>query len=214
MRIAASLASAPLDRLGDTVRQLESAGVDCLHFDVEDGSFVPCMNLGTKIIAELRPLTRVPFDVHLMMVQPEWLLPVLAGMGADRVSVHYEACLYPRRVLRQICELGMAAGLAINPVTPVPELRYLAPYLSFVVILTTEPEMPDAPHLAEVVGKVRAAKAATAPNPLECVVDGGIGVGNLPQAAGAGADTVVVGRGIFNSQSIEQNIRALRVAAS
>ncbi len=214
MRIAASMASAPLASLGQTVKELESAGVDYIHFDVEDGYFVPCMNLGTRIISQLRPLCRLPFDVHLMIVEPEWLLPALADMGANRVSVHYEACPYPRRALRQISSLGMAAGLAFNPATPVPDLHYLAPYLSFVLILSTEPEIPDSPYLEDMAGKLRSAKAAAAPDPIEWVVDGGIDAGNVTEIIAAGADTVVVGRGVFGRQRIEESVRALRAAVS
>ncbi|MDH5508432.1 MAG: ribulose-phosphate 3-epimerase, partial [Anaerolineae bacterium] len=145
IRIAASLASAPMDRLGQVVKDLELSGVDYIHFDVEDGVFVPVMTLGTRLIQNLRNLTDLPFDVHLMMVDPEWLLPDLVKFGANRISVHYEACRYPRRVLRHIAALGASPGLAINPATPLPDLSYLLPYLSFVVILTTEPEFPDCP---------------------------------------------------------------------
>src|SRR3972149_1573793 len=111
VRFAPSLASAPLDRLGQVIIELERAGVDSFHFDIEDGCFVPMMTLGTKIISDIRPLTKLPFDVHLMMVNPEWILADLVRMGANRISVHYEACLYPRRVLRQIASSGTSAGL-------------------------------------------------------------------------------------------------------
>jgi len=107
LRISPSLAAAPLDRLGQVVLALEKGGADYIHFDIEDGSFVPVMTLGTKIITDLRSFTQLPFDVHLMMVNPEWILPELVQSGADRVSVHYEACPYPRRVLRQIVSLGV-----------------------------------------------------------------------------------------------------------
>ena len=214
VRIAPSLASAPLDRLGQAVAELEAAGVDCLHFDIEDGSFVRLMTLGTKIMADLRPLTRLPFDVHLMMVDPEWLLADLVKMGADRISVHHEACLYPRRVLRQIVALGATAGIAINPATPLPDLGYLRPYLSFVLVLTTEPEGPDCPLLPQVLAKVRTGKQSAGLEGIEWVVDGGIGPQNLVQVIRAGADTVVVGRAIFKDGRIAANVRALREAAS
>ena len=92
VKISPSLAAAPLDRLGQVVRELDRANVDYLHIDIEDGSFVPVMTLGAKIIPDLRPLTKTPFDVHLMIVNPEWLLPELVENGADRIAVHYEAC--------------------------------------------------------------------------------------------------------------------------
>ena len=118
VRISPSLAAAPMDRLGKVVNDLESSGADYIHFDIEDGSFVPVMTLGTKLIQDLRGFTNLPFDVHLMMVNPEWILPELVNFGANRISVHYEACPYPRRVLRQIVSLGADAGIAFNPDHP------------------------------------------------------------------------------------------------
>ena len=210
MRILPSLASAPLLHLAQTVKELESAGVDGLHFDVEDGTFVPCMTLGTRLISELRLCTPLPFDVHLMMVNPEWLLPELASIGVDRISVHYEACAYPRRVLRQIASFGIAAGLAFNPVTPISDLRYLAPYLSYILILSTEPEVADTPYLPQVLEKLRSGKAEPALQNVEWVVDGGVRAENIEEIRHAGADTVVVGRGVFNDQPIGANVSALR----
>ncbi|MBE7433079.1 MAG: ribulose-phosphate 3-epimerase [Anaerolineales bacterium] len=213
LRIAPSLASAPMLHLSRVIADLESAGADYIHFDVEDGSFTPVMTLGTKIIADLRPLTRLPFDVHLMMVNPEWILPDLAAYGANRISVHYEACPYPRRVLRQIVSLGAQAGLAFNPATPIPDLSYLVPYLSFIVVLTTEPEMPDCPFLPEVLEKVREGKQAAGQRRCEWVVDGGVSAENLSQIQKAGADTIVVGRTVFKEGKITENMAALRAAA-
>lgn len=213
LRIAPSLASAPMPHLSRVIADLEAAGADYIHFDVEDGSFTPVMTLGTKIIADLRPLTRLPFDVHLMMVNPEWILPDLAAYGANRISVHYEACPYPRRVLRQIVSLGAQAGLAFNPATPIPDLSYLVPYLSFIVVLTTEPEMPDCPFLPEVLEKVREGKQAAGQRRCEWVVDGGVSAENLSQIQKAGADTIVVGRTVFKEGKITENMAALRAAA-
>jgi ribulose-phosphate 3-epimerase len=213
VRISPSLASAPLDRLGQVIVALATAGADYLHFDVEDGSFVPVMTLGTKIISDLRKFTSLPFDVHLMMVNPEWILPDLIRSGADRVSVHYEACLYPRRVLRQITALGAQAGLAFNPATPLPDLAYLSPYLSFILILTTEPELPDSPFLPAVLEKVRKGKQVESLEGIEWVVDGGVSAENLSQVIQVGADTVVVGRAVFQDGRIAENMAALRSIA-
>lgn len=209
-RIAPSLASAPSDHLGEVIVELEIAGADYIHFDIEDGTFVPVMTLGTKLIADLRRYTRLPFDVHLMMGNPEWLVPELVTLGANRISVHYEACLYPRRVLRRIVSSGAEAGIAFNPATPVPDLTYLKPYLSFVLILTTEPELPDCPFLPEVLEKVRQGKQTKGLDGIEWVVDGGINSENLASVIAVGADTVVVGRSVFKENKIAENIQKLR----
>jgi len=212
IRIACSLASAPLDHLRDTLSELEYAGIDSIHFDIEDGSFVPLMTLGTKLIPDLRSKTKIPFDVHLMMVNPEWLLADLTGWGANQISIHYEACPYPRRLLGQIASLGIQAGLAFNPATPLPDISYLSPYLSFVLILSTEPELSDCPFIPEVLNKVKEGKKDQALKGIEWVVDGGINAKNLAEVAAAGADTVVVGRAVFENHNIKENIRALRAA--
>jgi ribulose-phosphate 3-epimerase len=213
VRVSPSLASAPLDRLGQVILELETAGADSIHFDVEDGSFVPVMTLGTKIIPDLRKLTALPFDVHLMMVNPEWILPDLIRSGANRVSVHYEACRYPRRVLRRTTALGAQAGLAFNPATPLPDLAYLLPYLSFIVILTTEPEIPDSPFLPEVLQKVRNGKQAQGLEGIEWIVEGGVSQENLAEIIQSGVDTVVAGRAVFKDGKIAENMAALRAMA-
>jgi ribulose-phosphate 3-epimerase len=212
--IAPSLASAPMGHLADTIAELERAGADALHFDLEDGHFVPVMTLGTRLIAELRPLTHLPFDVHLMVDNPEQIIPLVTALGADAVSVHYEACLYPRRTLRMIRQAGKQAGLAFNPKTPFPRLDYLLPHLDFVLILTTEPEMPDCPYLPAVLDNVRAAAAfAGEYHPrLGIVADGGIDATNIAEVVAAGATAVVSGRGVFAGGEVAANLRRLRNA--
>lgn len=210
IRISPSLAAAPMGHLAQVIAELDAADVDMIHFDIEDGSFAPVMTLGTRIIQQLRPLTKKIFDVHLMMVSPEWIIPQLIGDGAGRISVHYEACPYPRRTLRLIKEQGAAAGLAFNPATPLPDLHYLQPYLDFVVVLSTEPEVPDSPHLPEVLEKVVQGRRHPALRGVEWVVDGGVNQHNIRQVAGCGADTLVIGRAVFEDERIVTNIDHLR----
>lgn len=211
--ISISLAAASMVHLAVVIKQLEAAKADYIHFDVEDGNFVRMMTLGTKLIKDLRPLTALPFDVHLMMVNPDWLIPQLAVMGADRVSVHFEACPYPRKTLRAIADLGMRAGLAFNPSTPLPDnLHYLFPYLSFITILTSEPEWPDSPYLPEILDKLLSGKKQAGLEGVEWVVDGGIEVENIKQVTLAGADTLVIGRAVFQQGEISANLQRLRAA--
>jgi ribulose-phosphate 3-epimerase len=212
MKISASLASAPTDRLGAALDSLVSAGVDMIHFDVEDGSFVPVMTLGTKIVSDLRQHTSLPFDVHLMMQNPEWIIPELVRSGADRIAIHYEACPYPRRSLGLVHEQGVRAGLAFNPATPVPDLAYLAPFLSFVTILTSEPEGSNPSFLPDVIRKISGARRDSFNESLDWVVDGGISADNIRLAAEAGATTAVVGRGLFANGEFGENLHAIRKA--
>lgn len=212
IKIAPSIASGPLTCLEKTIHDLEGAGSSIIHFDIEDGSFVPVMNLGVKVIGELRPLTKLPFDVHLMMVDPEWLIPELADMGADMVSVHFEACPYPRRTLRLIVEQGMQAGLAFNPATPIPDLEFCLPYLSFIVILTTEPEERECPFLPSVLDKIIEAKTRPEMKKLIWIADGDISAKNAKEVVDAGVDVLVVGRGIFKDGEILENLLDIKAA--
>jgi ribulose-phosphate 3-epimerase len=210
VKISPSLAAAPFDRLGEVVLELDRAGVDYIHIDIEDGSFVPVMTLGTKLITDLRSYTKLPFDVHLMMNNPEWILPELVENGADRLSVHLEACRYPRRTLGMIHRLGAVPGIAINPKTQIKELGYLAPFLKFVVLLTTEPEGADCPFLPKILNKIRTGKKIAGMGNVEWVVDGGVNQDNLAQVVAAGADTVVVGRSAFLGDTLTANIQQMR----
>jgi ribulose-phosphate 3-epimerase len=213
VQIAPSIVSAPLTNLQEIVAVLEDSQVDMIHFDLEDGCFVPVMNLGTRVIQDLRPLTKLPFDVHLMMLNPEWIIPDLAKHGVNRTSVHYEACPYPRRTLGIIAQYGMQAGLAFNPKTSLPPLQFCRPFLSFVVILTTEPETGEAKYLPSVLGKIAAGKSQPGLDELEWVVDGGITAENVNEVVEAGADIVVSGRGIFQGRSVQENVRRMKAVA-
>ena len=215
IKLAPSLAAAPLGHLAQTLRELEEGGADLLHVDLEDGVFIPSMGLGTRLLEEARALTHLPLDVHLLVVEPERLIPEAARMGAAALTVQYEACPYPRRTLRKIKDLGLQAGLALNARTPVPGLGYLLPLLDFVNVQTTEPEMPDWPFLPETLEKVRrlAILAADQKPELGICVDGGLNSENLAMAVAAGADLLVVGRSVFQGDSIAENLARLRQAA-
>ncbi len=211
--IAPSLAAAPLHHLEKVIWELNRLEVGMIHFDVEDGSFVPMMTLGLKIISELRPFSTLPFDVHLMMRRPEWVIAPLAGMGADSVSVHYEACPYPRRTLGLIKRCRMKAGLAFNPKTVLPPLQHYRPFLDYVVILTTEPEPENEAYLPSVLHKVTGGRKQEGLEGVKWMVDGGISPGNISEVVRAGADIVVVGRSFFHEGALEKNYALLKKSA-
>jgi ribulose-phosphate 3-epimerase len=209
VRLSASLAAACLPELKEVVPLLSFLGIEMLHFDVEDGHFVPSLTLGTKIIADLRSRSQLPFDVHLSVSQPERFIPDILQMGANRVAVHWEACDYPMRTLGMIREGGALCGLAFNPKTPIPELRYLIPILDYVMVLSTEPDIQYAGFIPEMVKKISKNKPIYAGTGLEWVIDGGIQPGNASLAVEHGADILVVGRSIFKDGDIEKNVHAL-----
>ena len=185
-----------------------------LHFDIEDGCFVPMMALGTKIIAELRPLTRLPFDVHLMVKDPEWLIRPLAEIGVEMISVHYESCPYPRRTLALIDQHHVQAGLAFNPKTPVPDLEFCLPYLRFILILSTEPEEGSPSYLPAIVDKISAGRQQPALQEIHWFIDGGISPDNIHEVCEAGYDGAICGRAIFKDGLISQNLSTLKHIAS
>ena len=212
VKIAASLAAVSQVNLQATIKDLEEADVDIIHFDIEDGNFVPVMNLGLRMIKDLRPLTSLPFDVHLMMNNPELVIPKLKEWGADMVSVHFEACPYPRRTLGLINQLNMMAGLAFNPATPLPPLRHYLPFLSYVLILTTEPEIQTDAYLPSVLHKVIEGKKQFGLEEVKWQVDGGFTAETVLDAKQAGADIIVSGRGIFKNDQIFMNIENIHAA--
>jgi ribulose-phosphate 3-epimerase len=209
IRLSASLAAAGLPELQEVVPLLGFLGIEMLHFDVEDGHFVPSLTLGTKIIADLRPLSQLAFDVHLSVNQPERFIPDILQMGADRVAVHWEACDYPMRTLGMIRDGGALCGLAFNPKTPIPELGFLLKVLDYVVVLSTEPANQRCEFIPEMLNKISENKPRYTGTNLEWVIDGGIRPENVPLAIEAGADILVIGRSIFKDGDIENNVQSV-----
>jgi ribulose-phosphate 3-epimerase len=143
-----------------------------------------------------------------MMMNPEWIIPVLSDYGVNRLSVHYEACPYPRRILKKIASYGMQAGLAFNPKTPLPDLNFCLPYLSFIVLLTTEPEDWSGEYLPSVLDKMRINKDKY--ENVEWVIDGGVNFNNIREIYIAGANVVVSGRAVFEDGKIIENVQGLK----
>lgn len=198
MLVTASIISAPLLELGDVLERLRESGVDALHIDVEDGHFVPELGLGLRVVEDVAAWGGLPVDVHLMVADPEFAIARLRGLPLRSVAIHLEATRYPRRVLRQIREAGWRAGLAVNPVTSLPELGRLAPHLDYVLQLTTEPE-PDPDFLTGMLATLPASAAAARAVGVELWVDGGVSEDNAESLAAMGVDSVVVGRALIDS---------------
>lgn len=212
IQIGISLAPAPMMDLRSVVDAINATPASSIHFDIEDGVFVREMTLGTRIIGQLRPFTSLRFDVHLMVIAPERIIPLVVKLGANRVSVHWEACEYPLRTLSAIRDLGASAGLAFNPRTTLPPLDYLIPSLDFVNVLSTEGNDDYCPFIPQVLGKVEQIKKHF--GNIHCEVDGGITAGNIDQVARSGADTAVVGRYVFRDGDLAGNIQSLLMATS
>lgn len=214
VKIAPSILSADFARLGEQIAEAEAAGADWIHVDVMDGHFVPNLTIGPPVVRSLRPVTTLPLDVHLMIESPERLIPDFARAGADRLTVHVETCPHLDRTIRQIRELGVMAGVTLNPATPLSALEEILPMADLVLILSVNPGFGGQEYLAhstDRIGRLRRMLDSRGLERVELEVDGGIGPQNAAEVVAAGATVLVVGSAVFNQEaSIAANLTALR----
>jgi ribulose-phosphate 3-epimerase len=198
--IAPSLLSADFARLGEEVAAVEKAGADWLHVDVMDGRFVPNITLGPPIVKAVRKVTKLPLDVHLMIVEPERYVDAFAEAGADTITVHVEACTHLHRTLGHIKSLGKRAGVVLNPSTHEDTLRYVMDVADLVLVMSVNPGFGGQSFIKEVLPKVAAIRAmidATG-RPVDLEIDGGITKETAPLAIAAGARVLVAGSAVFS----------------
>lgn len=211
-RVAPSILSADFARLGEEVAAVERAGADLLHFDVMDNHYVPNLTIGPLVCASLRPRTRMPIDVHLMVKPVDRIVPEFAKAGADIISFHPEASDHVDRTLALIRECGCKAGLAFNPATPLHYLDHTLDKLDLVLLMSVNPGFGGQQFIASVLPKIadvrRRIRASGRDVWLE--VDGGIKADNIAEIARAGADTFVAGSAIFGSKDYAATLRDMR----
>jgi ribulose-phosphate 3-epimerase len=208
-RIWASLTSIDIGELVEIAQRLEASGVDGLHVDVSDGVFTPDLTFGHRVVSALVARTSLPVEAHLMVVTPEEQLRAVADAGASRASFHVEATRYPWRVAALARSLGLAVGVAVNPVTPLASLEQVAPACDFVNVLTTEPDGQGERMLPQMAQRV-ADTSRLYGGASVVQVDGGIAPGNLPPLVAAGAAEVVVGRALVAEPQPALCLAALR----
>jgi len=209
--------SADFARLGEEAREAEVAGVDGLAVDVMDGHFVPNITFGPGAVRALRPLVSMVLDVHLMIIEPERYLAAFAEAGADRLIVHQEACLHLHRVLQSIRELGIEAGVAINPETPVNVLEEVLDLTDLIQVMTVNPGFGGQRFIHSQLDKIRRLRRVLEERGLDIpiAVDGGIDTTTAPLVVSAGATVLVAGSSIYNSRgSVAENVAALRVSVT
>lgn len=210
--IAPSLLSADFSCLREEVKRVDRAGADLLHLDVMDGLFVPNLTFGPLVISALRPHTRLPFDVHLMIVQPERYIKEFADSGADLICVHAEATTHLHRVITQIKELDKLAGVSLNPHTPLEVLDYVLELLDFVLVMTVNPGFGGQSFIPQCLPKIERLKNTILKRGLSVLVevDGGINSKTASSVLEAGADILVAGSAIFGKSDYREAILALR----
>jgi len=212
IKIAPSLLSADFSRIADEIATVERGGADYLHVDVMDGRFVPNITWGPKVIKDMRKLTRLPFDTHLMIVEPERYVDDFARAGADIITVHWEATVHAHRLIHQIKEAGARAGLSLNPATPLSVLAEILPYLDLLLIMSVNPGFGGQAYIESSTAKIAAARRMIDERGLEAEleVDGGVHLDNAATVAAAGADVLVMGAGIFGTPAPDATIGRVR----
>jgi len=212
IKIAPSILSADFSRLGEHIKQLEACGSDMIHIDVMDGMFVPNISFGIPIIKSIRNLTKLPFDVHLMIEEPARYVEDFAKAGADIITVHYETDRHIDRTINYIKSFGVKAGVALNPATPVDLIKHLISNLDMVLIMTVNPGFGGQKYIEYCSDKIREVRAISDKENKDIMiqVDGGIDETNIREAVNSGANVIVAGSAVFKNGEIDKNIKALR----
>lgn len=217
-KIAPSILSADFSRMGDAIRLCEAGGADLIHCDVMDGSFVEPITFGGQMVKNIRPLTKLPLDVHLMIEHPKTQIKFFAEAGADIITVHYEACAkilkdYLKETLELIKSYGVKCGAVVNPDVPVEELFPVFPLCDMVLLMSVFPGYGGQKFIQSVLEKIKSAReyAQTIGKPdMDIEVDGGINAQTAPLAIAAGANVLVAGSAIFGAPDFAAAVKNLR----
>ena len=211
-KIAPSILSADLARLGDEVKEVIAAGADWIHVDVMDGHFVPNITIGPVVIKALKKVVSIPLDVHLMIENADHYLDAFIEAGADILTVQAEACTHLHRTVHAIKEGGIRPGVALNPATPLESLAYILPDIDLVMIMTVNPGFGGQEFIPTMLPKIERLKGIIAKQKLkvEIEVDGGIKVENIREVARRGGDIFVAGSGIFGARDRKEIIKKMR----
>lgn len=212
IKIAPSILSANFARLGDDIKDVERGGADYIHVDVMDGHFVPNITIGPLIVEAIRPITKLPLDVHLMIENPDQYIEAFAKAGADIITVHVEACTHLHRTIQQIKAQGVKAGVVLNPHTPVSMIQHVLEEIDLVLLMTVNPGFGGQSFIHSVIPKIKQVASMIEERKLqvEIEVDGGVNSETAKLCIEAGANVLVAGSAIYNQQDRGEAIAIIR----
>ena len=208
--IAPSILSADFANLKNTIISLDEAGADAIHLDVMDGNFVPNLTFGPCVIKAIRPYTKLPFDVHLMVQNPDEMLEWFALSGTDWITVHAEVCPHLDKTIDAIHNLGLKAGVSLNPSTSESVLEYVIDKVDLILVMTVNPGFGGQSFMKNQLDKIAKIRKLIGNRKIILSVDGGINPMTAAEAIAAGADMLVAGTAVFAGNDFEKNIKALR----
>jgi ribulose-phosphate 3-epimerase len=211
-KIAPSILSADFSRLGEEISRVEEAGADLIHIDVMDGHFVPNLTIGPPVIEAIRKITRLPLDVHLMINNPDQMIPDFIKAGADYLTVHAEALVHMHRTVQSIKEKGVRCGIALNPATSLSVIENIIGDIDLLLLMSVNPGFGGQTFIPFMLEKVRAAKMMINERgcDVELEIDGGIKIENIERISRAGVDIFVAGTAVFGNKDYKWAIDEMR----
>ena len=211
--IAPSILSADFSKLGEEIKLVEEAGADIIHIDVMDGRYVPNITFGIPVIKSIRKITELPFDAHLMIVEPEKYVPEFIDAGCNMISFHMDACTHSHRLVEYIKSRGVKAGIAVNPAEPIHMLEEIIHYIDYVLIMSVNPGFGGQKFIPETLNKVKKLKRLmeeTGRTDVLIEIDGGINDRTIVEASMAGVNIFVAGSSIFKSENPAETIKRFK----